>query len=245
MTHRLFCLFFLLTTASQTALAQTIEVRAAKVVTKGERMDESTVIYDEATGRRITIDEFAQINRDTPRDFRLVPEFNEFGKPSYYVLKKKTEEERRTGHLQPYNDYKRPEVGQSLPPFVMEGADGNTYRLEDLTGSYVLLSFWVKLSNPFFRGNEATKDVVMLLEKAQAKGVKLVSLGLTHDSGEECEVAMSEYDLGFVPIPNARGFLLKYSVPNPGTYFLIGPEGTLLAIIEQDSPLPFEKYFRK
>lgn len=245
MKNRLFYSFLLLAILSQTTVAQGVEVRAMKVVTVGERMDENTIIYDEATGRRITINEFAQINRDTPRDFRLVPELNEYGKPAYYVLKKRSKEERETGRFNPYEDQKRPEIGQPLAPFVMEGADGKTYRSDDLKGSYVLLSFWVMLNKPFFQGNKDTEDIVALLEKAQAKGVKLVSLGVTHVSREECLAAMEEYDLGFVSIPNARGFSQKYSMPNPKSYLLIDPSGVLLEVIDRDSPLPLEKYFKR
>ncbi|GHB69229.1 hypothetical protein GCM10007390_23460 [Persicitalea jodogahamensis] len=208
-------------------------------------MDENTIIYDEATGRRITIQEFGQINHDTPRDFRLDPEINEYGKPAYYVLKKNSEEERETGRINPYKDRKRPEIGQPLPPFVMEGADGKTYRLEDLKGSYVLLSFWVKLSKPFFQEDESTKDIMALLKKAQANRAKVVSLGITLDSQEESLAAMDEYSLGFIPVPNARGFTRKYNMPNPGSFLLIDPNGVLLEIIDRGSPLKLEKYFKK
>ena len=245
MINRLFCFSLFLALSSKATIAQGIEVRAMKVVTVGERMDENTIIYEEATGRRIMINEFAQINRDTPKGFRLVPELNEYGKPAYYILKKSSKEERETGRLSPYADQKRPEIDQSLAPFVMEGTDGETYRSEDLKGRYVLLSFWVFLKKPFFQGNKDTEDIVALLEKAQAKGVKLVSLGVTHDSREECLAAMEEHSLGFVPIPNARGFSQKYSMPNPKSYLLIGPDGVLLEIIDQESPLSLEKYFKK
>lgn len=245
MRNHLICCVLLWAIPSLEVVAQVVEVRPMKVVTVNKLMDENTIIYEEATGRRITIDEFAQINRDTPKDFRLVPEINEYGKPAYYLLKKRSKEERETGRFNPYEDRKRPEIGQTLAPFVMEGADGKTYRSEDLKGNFVLLSFWVLLRKPFFQGNKDTEDIVALREKAQAKGVKLVSLGITHDSREEVLAAMDEYNLGFIPIPNARGFSQKYSMPNPKSYMLIGPDGVLLEIIDRDSPLPLEKYFKK
>jgi peroxiredoxin len=176
-----------------------------------------------------------------PRIYALVTEIDETGKPAYYVLRKRTKEELEAGHPFLANDHKKPEIGQPILPYVMQGADGKTYSSDKLKGKYVLLSFWNKLENPYLGVNQ-TEQINTLLEKAKEKKVKLVSLGTTLATQEECLKAMEEMNLGFVPIPESTGFKNRYGMFRTPSYLLIGPEGTLLDIVEGRSVLELEKY---
>ncbi len=244
MRHPLFLLITLLAFVN-VAAAQKVEVRTMSVTSKARRMDKDTKIYDKETGRRVSFEEFSQINRNASDGFHLVPQFDEYGNSAYYVMRTKTKEERETGHIYTQEDYKKPAIGQTLPPFIMQGVDGKTYSSEELKGKYVLLSFWIRLGKPFFRGDSETKDLVALAEIARKRGIPLVSLGTTSDGKEECQEATDTFTLGFVPVPESYDFMKRYGVFRPGTYFLISSEGTLLAIVEQDSPLPLQKYLTR
>lgn len=160
------------------AIAQTVEVKTASITSKARKIDKDTKIYDQERGQRISIEEFVENNRDTPSDFRFVPQIDERGEVGYYVRRKTTKEEKENGITLPQNDYKMPLVGQPLPSFVMVGADGNSYNSEDLKGKYILLSFWLKFGKPFFRGSEQTEGLVELAEIARKKGIELVRWAL-------------------------------------------------------------------
>lgn len=208
------------------------------------RMDDNTLIYNRETGQRITMTEYVRLTREKPKLYHLVPQINEYGKPGSYILRKRTQEELTEDRvIYQNNDFGKPLVGKPLPPFVMEGADGKTYRSEDLKGSYILLSFWLRLRKPFFSDTQ-TKDLTRLVEHAQTKGIQLLSLGTTPDSKEECMVAMATYPLGMIPVPGSYEFMKRYGMPI-GSYLLVGPDGNLLAIVEKDSPLGLERYLVK
>jgi peroxiredoxin len=223
-------------------VAQSIEVRTASVTSKPRKIDKNTRIYDQETGKRISMEEYFQSHRDTPNDFRFIPQIDEYGEIAYYVRRKSTGEEKESGITLHQGDYKKPILGQALPSFVMKGADGKTYKSEELKGKYILLSFWLKFEKPFFRGDSETQDLAKLIEIASKKGVELVSLGTTSDSKERCLEAMSEYKLGLLPVPESFEFMKRYGIFNPATYLLVGPDGNLLAIVEQETPLPLQKY---
>jgi len=170
--------------------------------------------------------------------------YDKYGKTDYYLVRKKTKEEFETGQLNPFAGIEVPVVGQPVASFVMEGADSNIYDSDKLRDSYVLLSFWLKFKKPYF-GPNSNKDLVTLVDKVRAKGTPLVSLGVSYSSPEECQTAMKELNLGFIPIPDSRGFIMRYVSPNSPSFLLIGPDGKILARSEGDSPLKLEKYFVK
>ena len=178
------------------------------------------------------------------KEYSAIPQINEYGQASFYVVRKRTKEEMEFGQASLLNDYKKPEPGEILSPFVMQGADGQTYSSVTLRGKYVLLSFWPKLEKPFFDENQA-KVLVELNDIARKKGIDLVSLGITMSSMEECLAATDAFKLGFVPIPDSRNFMIKYGLSISPSYLLVGSDGALLSIIEKDSPLSLQSYFKK
>ncbi len=193
---------------------------------------------------QIPFEEFSRMFEGGSKEYSAIPQIDEYGQASFYVVRKRTKEELERGQANLLNDYKKPELGQVLSPFVMEGADDQTYRSSNLRGTYVLLSFWPNLEPPFL-SETRTQDLVELTDLAKEKNIKLVSLGITMSSMPECYAAMNEFKLGFVPIPDSRNFMIKYGLSISPSYLLVGPEGTLLALIENDSPLSLQKYFTK
>jgi peroxiredoxin len=241
MLPRLLSLLICLVALCPVLFAQTTGYRMEKIVSRKMTIDENSTIYDKETGRKLPFDEMVSLLNQTPRIYALVTEIDETGKPAYYVLRKRTKEELEAGHPFLANDHKKPEIGQPILPYVMQGADGKTYSSDKLKGKYVLLSFWNKLENPYLGVNQ-TEQINTLLEKAKEKKVKLVSLGTTLATQEECLKAMEEMNLGFVPIPESTGFKNRYGMFRTPSYLLIGPEGTLLDIVEGRSVLELEKY---
>ena len=223
---------FFVVALSSTSYAQTTTYSTQKIVTRKQQISENSIFYEKETGRRLSFEEFARIFSESARLYHSVPEIDETGKPAYYVVRKRTKEELEVGHPFMANDHKQPEIGQPLPPFVMQGVDGKTYRSEDLKGKYVLLSFWFRLSKPYV-GEVQTKDLNALLETAKKRRIKLVSIGTTLNTQEECKKAMDELELGFIPIPESTGFKTRYGMFSSPSYLLIGPDGTLLALVEK------------
>lgn len=225
-------------------LAQTSIKSTTRRMSSQGTIDRNTKIYDKETGMQISFEEFSRMFEGGSKEYSAIPQIDEYGQASFYVVRKRTKEELERGQANLLNDYKKPELGQIISPFVMEGADDQTYSSSNLRGTYVLLSFWPNLEPPFLSKSK-TKDLVELLDLAKGKHIKLVSLGITMSSMPECYAALNEFKLGFVPIPDSRNFMIKYGLSISPSYLLIGPEGTLLALIEGDSPLPLQKYFTK
>lgn len=235
--------FILLLVLFQNSFGQGVSTNSVGISSE-YRMDDNTLIYNKDTGQRITMTEYVRLTRETPKLYHLVPQINEYGKPGSYILRKRTQEELAEDRIiYQNNDFSKPLVGKPLPPFVMEGADGKTYRSEGLKGSYILLSFWLRLRKPFFSDTQ-TKDLAKLVENAQAKGIQLLSLGTTPDSKEECIRAMTTYSLGMIPVPGSYEFIRRYGM-SIGSYLLIGPDGNLLAIVEDGSPLGLDRFLVK
>jgi hypothetical protein len=236
MLFRLQILGLLLLAASTLCFAQ---------FTTTTRIDGSSKLYDNATGQRIPYPEFEKLMRADPNGYLFLPVYNEYGEADAYLVRKKSKEERETNNHNPYEEYEKPQVGQLVARFVMKGLDGKTYDSNELKGTYVLLSFWLKLSKPML-SSAMTKDLGPLLARAAAKGIPVVSLGVVnYSSAQECQQVVEELNPPFVPIPEGRGFVHRYVLPNSPSFLLIGPDGTILAISELESPLKLEKYLIK
>lgn len=234
-------LMYLLT---PTCLAQTSIKSTTRRMSSQGTIDRNTKIYDKETGMQISFDEFSRMFEGGSKEYSAIPQIDEYGQASFYIVRKRTKQELERGQANLLNDYKKPELGQIISPFIMEGADDQTYSSSNLRGTYVLLSFWPNVEPPFLNESK-TKDLVELLDLAKGKHIKLVSLGITMSSMPACYAAMNEFKLGFIPIPDSRNFMIKYGLSISPSYLLIGPQGTLLALIENDSPLPLQKYFTK
>jgi hypothetical protein len=236
MPFRLLSLFLMLLGSSPLCWGQ---------YTSTMRIDPSTKLIDKATGQPLPYKEFEKLMRADPNGYLFQPLYNEYGEPDAYSVRKKSKEERETNNHNPYEEYEKPQVGQLVARFVMKGIDGKTYDSNELKGTYVLLSFWLKLSKPMLSSAMA-KDLGPLLAKAAAKGIPVVSLGVVnYSSAQECQQVVEELNPPFVPIPEARGFVHRYVLPNSPSFLLIGPDGTILAISELESPLKLEKYLIK
>lgn len=220
-----------------------VQVARAQFDTR-HRMDERTRFFHKETGKPMSFQDFQRLNREFPNQYMFIATYDKYGKTDYYLVRRKTKHEFDTGQLNPFNGLEVPVVGQPVAPFVMQGADGKTYDSDQLKGSYVLLSFWLKFKKPYF-GPANSKDLVTLVDKVRAKGTPLISLGVSYSSLEECQAAMKEMNMGFVPVPDSRGFTTRYVSPNAPSFLLIGPDGKVLARSDGDSLLEMEQYFTK
>ena len=90
------------------------------------------------------MEQYAQLVKNDPFAYHLVPGYNEFGQPSTYVMRPATPEEHETHRFRDRDPAKQPKVGQTLAPFSMIGADQKTYRSadSDRPGSCAQLLDW-------------------------------------------------------------------------------------------------------
>lgn len=224
------CLFFaILLSQASSVLAQTAVSRVLvgrKVAT--ERIDDDAVIYD-STGRRMKLAEFAQLNRAEPGGHRLIPTYNEYGKPGFYFYRPATKEELETRRFMDRNPELSPKVGQPMQPFVMQGTDGKAYRLTDLAGKNVVLTFWVTLQSPGINGfqiERMTRQIKPYLEAGN-----LISLGVTSDMPDELATLSEVKTLPFVAVGDGRGFAVRYNVVMFPTAIVIDKTGTVVATL--------------
>ncbi|CCH00553.1 hypothetical protein FAES_2544 [Fibrella aestuarina BUZ 2] len=188
---------------------------------------DDAVIYDDSTGKRMTLAEFAALNRADPRGHRLRPAYNEYGKPDQYRYRRATREERETGHFNDRDPAYAPKPGQQMPRFVMKGTNGHEYRLTDLAGKPIILSFWVTLRPPFM--SKAQLEALAKQITPAMEAGKLVSLGVTGDAPDQIANLLGAQPVPFVPVGDGRGFLEKFHVVSFPSVILIDKTGKVVA----------------
>lgn len=192
-------------------------------------MNKESVIIDQSTGKRISYQVYDDILKRNPGKYRTQPVFDKYGKPSSYVLtKKKAQDIADNGSIIMNSDL-MPEVGELLPPFVMQGLDGKEYNSEKLKGKYVLLGFWVKFEKPLYTF-ASTKIISAFIEENKKKGIDIVSLGTTLNTDEECREAIPKRNCGFVPVPESYGFNHRYKIGETPYFILLDKKGIVKAM---------------
>ena len=134
--------------ALQTVLAYPLLAQSGRISHDARRMDENTRIFDKATGRRVTLREFSELLKSDQYGQHLEPGFNEYGVVDLYTLRPTTPKEKATHQFNDRDPALRPKVGQPMPEFVMKGIDDKVFRLSELKGRVIVLSFRVSLSKP-------------------------------------------------------------------------------------------------
>ncbi|QHV93714.1 redoxin domain-containing protein [Spirosoma endbachense] len=190
------------------------------------QIDELTPIINQSTGQHVTLEEYSQLSKADPHAYHLVPDYNEFGQPSSYVLRTATAEEHEMHQFRDRNPAKQPKAGQLIAPFSMTGLDGKNYRSADLRGKVVVLSFWISLDKPFWGDKEASQ-FTDALKPSQAQEAPVV-LGILNSEPPGATLN----SLPFMPIPNAYGFHGKYHITSIPTFVVIDKTGKVAANLQ-------------
>ena len=192
-------------------------------------MNKESVIVDQSTGKRISYNAYDDILKKNPGKYRTQPVFDKYGQASSYTLiRKKSQEIAGDGSIIMNSDL-MPEIGEPLPPFIMQGLDGKEYNSERLKGKYVLLGFWVKFEKPLYTFN-STKIISAFIEENKKKGIDIISLGTTLNTEEECREAIPKRNCGFIPVPESYGFNHRYKIGETPYFILLDKNGIVKAM---------------
>ncbi|GAB2522180.1 hypothetical protein GCM10027085_10420 [Spirosoma aerophilum] len=129
-----------------------------------------------------------------------------------------------------------------MPEFAMKGIDDKLYRLSELKGRVILLSFWISLAKPFWGPNQA-KSFANVLRPYQSE-TDPISLGILQESKEVIDNVMTTETLPFIPIPNSYGFNQKFQVTTGPSFIVIDRLGKVAAFIEGSNYDQLQKVLR-
>lgn len=124
--------------------------------------------------------------------------------------------------------FKNTAIGNTAPAFNLKDTSGNTHRLEQFKGRYVLLEFWALRCGPCRKMNPALKE---LYAKYQGKPFQLISIS-TDTRREDWVKAITEDKLPWLQLSdlkqkNSQAQLL-YGVTAIPRNFLINPDGKVI-----------------
>ncbi|CAG4998209.1 hypothetical protein DYBT9275_01954 [Dyadobacter sp. CECT 9275] len=220
-------MFFLVFSAFLVQAAMAQVKRYEGKVSQQLTVNSSTVIIDRSTRKQISYRSYEQLIQSAPGKYKLEPVFDKYGKASSFMLTRRTSAE--APQVIGFDEDLRPEVGEPLPPFVMQGLDGVTYDSEKLKGSYVLLGFWIRYEKPLYT-LASTKVISAFVDAHRRRGIEIVSLGTTLDTREECLVNIPKRNCGFVPIPESFGFNHRYHIAETPFFILLDKQGNVMAM---------------
>lgn len=190
------------------------------------RIDDTTPITNAETGKPITLKEYNELISGDRYGYHLIPEYDAYGQPSAYTMRKATAEERENKGIRDRDSSKQPKVGKPMPVFAMTGMDKKVYRSADLVGRAVVLCFLVNLQKPFWDDKYAARLANALLPYKAENGP--VVLGVMDD-----EVAISDVNvMPFIPVLNAHGFHGKYHITVIPTFIVLDKQGNVAALLE-------------
>jgi peroxiredoxin len=194
------------------------------------RIDENTPLFDKTSGKRVSYKAYQELLNKDRYGYHLEPIIDEYGQTSAYTLRSTTPEERETHMFKSYDTSQRPKVGQPMPEFVMRGIDDKVYRLSELKGRVILLSFWISLAKPFWGPNQA-KAFGNVLRPYQSE-TDPISLGILKEPKDVIDNVMTTETLPFIPVPESYGFNQKFQVTTGPSFIVIDRAGKVAAFIE-------------
>ena len=126
----------------------------------------------------------------------------------------------------------RPRPGEMAPDLAFTTFSGETVKLSNLRGRYVLLNFWVA------RGPDCLAELPALKRLHDTYGTdkRLVMFGLNLDDPNQARKVVKEGKLpwpqGALSTPSDDPILARYAISTVPAYVLIGPDGKLIHSVE-------------
>lgn len=138
-------------------------------------------------------------------------------------------------------------VGDSAPDFALPDAEGNTVKLQDLQGQWVVLYFYPRDNTP-----GCTKEACGFRDAySDYQGSEVVVLGVSTDDAKSHTKFATKYDLPFPLLVDEGGaiageygsyglkkFMGKEYMGITRSTFIINPEGKLAKIYRKVKPEP-------
>lgn len=122
------------------------------------------------------------------------------------------------------------EPGKQIEDFSFDSYRGERYTLSSLKGKYILIDFW------FIGCSECVKSFPNLKKIKEAAKGKLEIVSLTpSDTKERIDAFLKkrpQFDWIFSPIDNKGDTMDYFNITGFPTYFLIGPDGSLIKAFE-------------
>lgn len=215
---------------AQVSIQRQPSVQKTIVARANRQADTGVPITNQATGQRITMEEYSQLTKSDPFAYHLVPDYNEYGAPSAYTMRPATPEEHETHRFRDRDPAKQPKAGQLIAPFAMTGVDGKSYRSADLLGKVVILGFWVSLDKSLWDDKQAA-DLANVLRPYKSEAAPIV-LGVLNSEQPQEIGDLELKKLPFDPIFNAYGFHNKYHITTIPTVIVIDKTGKIVANLQ-------------
>jgi thiol-disulfide isomerase/thioredoxin len=117
-------------------------------------------------------------------------------------------------------------VGKPAPQWRATTIGGIEISSEALQGKYVLLDFWGSWCGPCIQAIPQLKKV---FERFKLQNFTII--GFAYENESSLKRAMEQYELPWPQISDNRGtYRTRFLVSGYPTYYLIGPDGTVLAM---------------
>lgn len=121
-----------------------------------------------------------------------------------------------------------PRIGDMAPEIIQVTPSGDTVRLSDLKGKYVLLDFWSSSCGPC-RGQ--FKSLRKIYSKYNPKGLEII--GVSGDNNKQKWVDAIEHDsISWINISDLKGWkneaFLLYDIKGIPDKFLVNPDGMII-----------------
>ena len=116
-------------------------------------------------------------------------------------------------------------VGDDFADTDLLDASGNTKRLADYSGKYLLLDFWSRGCGPCIMALPEMKEI------SETYSEKLTIISISLDTDAMWKEAMSEHDMPWVNIRDPKGYgglAANYGVRGIPNYTMISPEGKVI-----------------
>lgn len=101
------------------------------------------------------------------------------------------------------------------------------YRLTELAGKPIILSFWVTFRSPFLRKTQLEVLAKQLTPAIEAG--KLVSLGVSSDMPDQIANLLGTQPVPFIPVGDGHGFQEKFHVVSFPSILVIDKTGKVVA----------------
>lgn len=124
---------------------------------------------------------------------------------------------------------KPPVAGDMAPDFALATASGDSIRLSDFRGKYVLLDFWASWCVPCIREIPLLKEIY---HKYRPKGLEIVAIS-TDGSRDKWLAALEKHGTPWTQVHDAGHETIRaatrYGVETLPTHYLVGPDGKIIA----------------